>query len=226
MRLAKQHLDVGLFAREIEAQLDFWGTRVGLHFDHMLKLGGGMQQHRFDVNGSVLKVNHSRDPLAETEASGIVGLRIARPGLDAPAPMTDPDGNRLSLVPVGHEGVVGLGIELRVNNRDAHDHFWREVMQFASPSPGIYVCGDSRILVVEEGKVGRSESWRGNGWRYMTVQITDCLAEHAGVLERGGTEGAAPRRMGEVAVISFVRDPDGNFIELSQRASLLGGLTT
>jgi hypothetical protein len=31
--------------------------------------------------------------------------------------------------------------------------------------------------------------------------------------------------MGEVAVISFVRDPDGNFIELSQRASLLGGLT-
>jgi lactoylglutathione lyase len=88
------------------------------------------------------------------------------------------------------------------------------------------VCGDSRILVIEEGKVGRSESWRGAGWRYMTVQITDCLAEHAGVLERGGTEGAPPRRMGEVAVISFVRDPDGNFIELSQRASLLGGLAT
>jgi hypothetical protein len=30
--------------------------------------------------------------------------------------------------------------------------------------------------------------------------------------------------MGDVAMISFVRDPDGNFIELSQRASLVGGL--
>jgi len=28
--------------------------------------------------------------------------------------------------------------------------------------------------------------------------------------------------MGGVAMISFVRDPHGNFIELSQRASLVG----
>jgi lactoylglutathione lyase len=56
------------------------------------------------------------------------------------------------------------------------------------------------------------------------VQVTDCRAEHQGVLDRGGSEGEPPRRLGDVAVVSFVRDPDGNFIELSQRASLVGSL--
>jgi lactoylglutathione lyase len=37
-------------------------------------------------------------------------------------------------------------------------------------------------------------------------------------------EGYAPVSLGKVARISFVRDPDGNWIELSQRASLTGNL--
>jgi hypothetical protein len=32
--------------------------------------------------------------------------------------------------------------------------------------------------------------------------------------------------LGTVARISFIRDPDGNFIEVSQRASLTGSLPT
>jgi lactoylglutathione lyase len=34
----------------------------------------------------------------------------------------------------------------------------------------------------------------------------------------------APITLGETARISFIRDPDGNWIELSQRASLVGPL--
>ena len=38
----------------------------------------------------------------------------------------------------------------------------------------------------------------------------------------GVWEGAASVTLGTVAQISFIRDPDGNFIEISQRASLTG----
>ncbi len=37
-------------------------------------------------------------------------------------------------------------------------------------------------------------------------------------------EGAPPVTLGEVARISFIRDPDGNWIEISQRASLTGAI--
>ena len=50
-------------------------------------------------------------------------------------------------------------------------------------------------------------------------------ARRAGVdQDRGGVEGLAPRQIGEVAYISMLRDPDDNWIEISQRASLTGAL--
>ena len=224
MDLAKQHMDVGLFTNRRDEQLAFWQKTVGLAFDHMGKLGGGMQQLRCHMNGSILKVNHARDPLRPAPASGIVRVRIARDGLQAPRALADPDGNRVLLVPKGHEGVSGIAVELAVGDRDAHDRFWRHVMQFESPARGVYVCGDTRVIVMEERPVERCDDWRAPGWRYTTVQIRDCVAEHAGVLARGGEEGRAPMLLGDTVRYSFVRDPDGNFIELSQRASLVGHL--
>ena len=44
------------------------------------------------------------------------------------------------------------------------------------------------------------------------------------VLAGGGAEGMAPVRLGDVAYISFVRDPDGNWLEISQRKSITGSL--
>lgn len=41
----------------------------------------------------------------------------------------------------------------------------------------------------------------------------------------GGDEGRPPATLGKVARISFVKDPDGNWIEISQRASLTGDLS-
>jgi lactoylglutathione lyase len=61
---------------------------------------------------------------------------------------------------------------------------------------------------------------RAKGYRYFTIQVTDVDREHATFVERGAIEGMAPVTLGETARISFIRDPDGNWIELSQRASL------
>lgn len=224
MDLAKPHLDVGLFTSRRDEQLSFWKHEAGLQYDHMARLGGGLQQHRFHANGSIIKVNHARDPLGDAPASGIAGVRIASAGIDSRRDLVDPDGNPVALVPNGEDGVVGIWIGLRVNNREAHDRFWREVMQFESPAPWTYTCGDTILGIVAEGRLDRATTYRAGGWRYLTVQIRDCAVEHAGVLARGGEEGAPPRWIGDEVHMSFVRDPDGNFIELSQRASLVGGV--
>jgi lactoylglutathione lyase len=223
MNLAKNHIDVGLFSNQRDAQLAFWQGPVSLPYDHLGKLGGGMQQHRHHMNGSILKMNHAREPLPALPPSGIVEVLIARDDLDTPRHLIDPDGNRVTLVPKGCEGVVGVGVVLRVNNRDATDRFYRHVMQFEAAGRGVYRCGDSLVIVGEEGKVEKSAEWRAPGYRYTTVQIWDAAKEHAGILARGGEEGAPLRVLGETVRYSFVRDPDGNFIEISQRASLTGG---
>jgi lactoylglutathione lyase len=65
----------------------------------------------------------------------------------------------------------------------------------------------------------------GLGYRATSpCQVFEVDREHAGILARGGAEGRAPLTLGKVARISFVRDPDGNWIEISQRASLTGSL--
>jgi lactoylglutathione lyase len=190
----------------------------------MGKVGGGVQQHRHHMNGSILKMNHARDPLPAIAPSGIVGLMIARDGLEEPQGLADPDGNRVTLVPRGHDGVEGIAILLRVNDPGVHDRFWTEVMQFERASDGRYRCGDSLIVIAEQGRVEpRGTQWRGPGYRYATVQVFDCVNEVTGIVARGGTPSGDARVLGETVRYAFVCDPDGNHIEISQRASLTGG---
>ncbi|MDP7545956.1 MAG: VOC family protein, partial [Alphaproteobacteria bacterium] len=91
MDLAKQHLDIGLYTNQREEQLAFWQGRIGLEFDHLGKLGGGVHQLRHHMNGSILKINHARGPLPDLAPSGYRRLLIARPGLEAVQSLADPD---------------------------------------------------------------------------------------------------------------------------------------
>ena len=86
-----------------------------------------------------------------------------------------------------------------------------------------FLCGASRLCLTE-GAVTTDPAQRASGYRYLTVQVYDVTGTHANVLALGGREGSAPVRLGEVAYISFVRDPDGNWIEISQRKSITGSL--
>ena len=60
MRFAKPRFDVGLSTNNREAMLSFWQGEVGARFDHLLKVRRGMDQHRHDLNGSVLNASRSR----------------------------------------------------------------------------------------------------------------------------------------------------------------------
>ncbi len=225
MDLAKQHLDIGLYTNRREEQLDFWQNTVGLKFDHLGKLGGGVHQLRHHMNGSILKINHARDPMPDLPPSGYRRLLIAREGISAPAKLKDPDGNEVAIVPTGHRGVVGIGIEMAVSDLSAAKHFWADALEFAVGEDDTVIAGDTVLFLREDRSVKPTpDDKQAAGYRYTTVQIHKCDMEHAGILARGGREGGEPRTIGTTTRFSFVRDPDGNWLEVSQRAQLTGTL--
>jgi hypothetical protein len=100
MELAKNFLDIGLFTNRLDEMKGFYGERLRLPYEELLPLGGGMQQHRYGLLGSVLKINHARGPLPErSRGSGYRLLTIADPRTPMPLELTDPDGNSIELVP-------------------------------------------------------------------------------------------------------------------------------
>ena len=197
-------------------------------FDHVLPIRRGQDQHRHDINGSVLKINHHAEPLPDAPASGYRELIIARDGLDAPRRLADPDGNLVTLTPPGLGGVRQIGIRIAVRDLGAHRRFWREafglVEQETEQGAG-FRAGESLLILEPAADAAGDAVLSGRGWRYITFQVFKVDEAHAEVLAAGGREGLAPVTLGTTARISMVRDPDGNFIELSQRASIVGSLT-
>ncbi len=224
MDLAKQHIDVGLFTNNTEEMLHFWQDEVGLPFEETLPLGNGIRQHRHGMNGSVLKLNSVRDPMRPQDPSGYRELLIARDGVTSPRRLVDPDGNRIVLVPRGHENVIGIGVRLAVRDERAMHRFLGDALQLDPAGDNAYRCGDSLLVFAADESATLVGPMTAQGYRYVTVQVRDVDAEHAGVVARGGAEGRPPITLGTTARISFVRDPDGNWIEVSQRASLTGPL--
>ena len=223
MRLAKSHVDIGLFTNDIERQRAFWSETVGLRFDHRLDFGTGMFQYRYDAHGSVVKVNHFPTPLPARRPSGIAALTIAR----AAGPVwegRDPDGDRVRLVPSGTEGVVGIGITLASPNPLLMLEFYVEVMEFEKVAPLTACCGDT-LLFFESGPAVDNDPQSfigGPAFRYLTIQIFDADAACNEIVARGGRLGSAPVNFFQIARYGFVLDPDGNWIEMSARASLTG----
>lgn len=221
--LAKQAIDVGLFTNAPDAVLRYWQRQVGVPFAELLPIGNGVRQHRHAIGESVLKINDCRDPLPLAAAGGIRALTIADPSLTEPWQGTDPDGNMVQRVPPGHDGVEQLRVALTVSDLASHQRFYGEVLEFPALDPVTFQCGVSQIRLTE-GDATRDPEQRAQGYRYLTIQVRDVNGCHAEILRRGGREGRAPVTLGSVARISFVRDPDGNWIEVSQRKSITGSL--
>ena len=229
MHLAKPRIDIGLSTNNLAAMLAFWQGEAGVPFDHLLKIRPGQDQHRHDANGSVVKINHHAEPLPANPPSGYQALIIAREGLTAPRDLADPDGNRLRLSPPGADGVGQIGVRLSVRNLAAHRAFYRDALGLAeeptTAAAAAFRAGESLILLDPSPDAPADAQMAGPGWRYITFQVFKVDEEHARVLAAGGREALAPLTLGTTARISMVRDPDGNWIELSQRASIVGSLT-
>jgi catechol 2,3-dioxygenase-like lactoylglutathione lyase family enzyme len=235
MELAKQFLDVGVFTNRIDEMRAFYGERIGLPFEELLPVGAGVRQYRYGLLGSVLKLNHIREPLPPRTPGGY--QRVAISGSYATnSTLRDPDGNEIALVARGERGIGQIEIHLGVTDVDAFEHFYGDALQAERVGAGRFKLGGTIISFEHDPAAVRAEksgsasavevvgAMRAVGMRYITVQVRDCDREHRRLTAMGVWEGAAPVTLGAVARISFIRDPDGNFIEVSQRASLTGSL--
>jgi predicted enzyme related to lactoylglutathione lyase len=221
MELVKAAIDVGLFTDQPAAHLRFWKDELRLTAEPPLRLGGGIHQHRFDAGMSVIKINNSLHPL-KASRSGIAQITLFQPEPAATGERRDPDENIVSVAAAPHE--ASLSVQILVSDVARHSAFWRDVFGLTEERPGVFNCGASQIFLWPGGLADHERSWRSLGFSYLTFQVLDCVHEHQACLDRGASEGAAPLRIGDAAIISFVCDPDGNFIELSQKASLTGPL--
>jgi predicted enzyme related to lactoylglutathione lyase len=226
LNLAKPRVDIGLNTNNLEAMLAFWQQEAGLTFDHILPIRKGMNQHRHDALGSVVKINHYDAPLPNLPPSGYSELLIARAGLTAPKQLRDPDGNAVTLVPPGTQGIAQVGVRLKVRDLDSHARFYSEGLGLTKGTEhGVAFRAGETLLLLEASRDAPSNAtMEGKGWRYITFQVFKVDEEHRHVIARGGREAMPPTTLGTTARISMVRDPDGNWIELSQRASITGSL--
>eukprot|EP00439_Symbiodinium_sp_Y106_P089433 s1_g1969.t1 len=225
MKLAKPQFDIGLATNNLDDMLRFWQSDVGVPFDHVLKVKRGQKQHRHDLMGSVLKINHLEETIPDTPPAGYLELLVASD--KTPASLTDPDGNAVSLVASGTEGVSQIAVRLGVRDLEAHRRFYADAFGFPERpySKGLaFQAGEGLILLEEDADAPSDAEFQGKGWRYITFQVFKVDEEHKRVLDTGGGEALAPVTLGKTARISMVRDPDGNWIELSQRASIVGSL--
>jgi lactoylglutathione lyase len=222
VRLAKPHLDIGLFTNDIAAQRAFWSGTVGLRLDHELDMGPGWVQHRFDANGSVVKVNHRSAALPDCPPSGYVGLSIARSAQDEDWVGAHPGGDRVELVAHGSNGVVGIGITLATPDPGRLLDFYCTVLGFDQIGAHSIRCGDSVVFLVEGPGGTDMDDFAAPGFRYITFQVFDADHEMAEVADRGGRIVREALNFAGVARYGFVADPDGNWIEISARTSLTG----
>jgi lactoylglutathione lyase len=214
VNLAKDCLDVGLYTNEYDAMRGFYCDEVGLPYEELLKVGSGIHQHRLGLHGSVLKVNHSSQPLDDA-ATNFIALEINNTNT---RDLRDPDGTEVIL----SSDVERIAVHWASRAPEQLVTMLREGFDATDLGNDRVQVGTTIIVLHPGGEpVG---PLRSRGFRYLTVQVWDVRAEHANLLRCGWLEGMAPMKLGETAYISFVVDPDGSPVEISQRASLTGPL--
>lgn len=222
MSFAKAFFDVGLFTNQASALRDFY-QQLGLIFDHNLKLGGGVLQHRYQAEDAVLKINDVREPLPDAPAGALTELLIALPGCSEAIERQDPDGNRIRVVPPGDGDIQGLALRMRVSDVATSTGFYTQILGLHELRPGVLSCGKGILLLQASGQPPcKPAPLLARGLRYLTFQIFDCDTAYAHAISDGAIGLKEPVNMGSTARIAFIQDPDGVWIELSQRVSVTG----
>jgi hypothetical protein len=217
---AKPAVDIGYATNALDPATTFWAESVGLGYEELLKVGNGIHQHRYALHGAVLKLNSHRHPLHATGRSGFEALRIAA-DVDAPVALVSPDDLPVTLVPAGTDGITATEVTFRTaHHAQVVDLFG--ALSAVALGGDRFAIGETTFVLVDDPSRPPTPQREVPGIAYLTVQIFDVVRDHAALLAAGFTEGLAPLKLGTTAHVSFVLFPDGDWLEISQRASLTG----
>lgn len=224
-RFAKDRLDVGLMTGD-PAMVDFMATTVGLGAPEVLRVNRRTTQHRFDVRGSIVKINVIDGDTGSARA-GYRHVEIADVAATEARTFAGPDDVSIAIVPKGAGGadhkVEHMAVHMAVPDLAAAQRFFGDGLGWQVEG-NLVRFGASLVVLARDpaAPTDMPDPWQTGGWSYLTVQIRDCDAETASAVAAGAVVTRAPRTYGEVARFSMITDPWGNHVELSQRASLTG----
>src|SRR5260370_35352934 len=95
-------------------------------YDESRPGGNGVKKQRYGLLGSVLKINHTSDPLPPRKLGGYKRLAISDSSMSTPSTLRDPDGNDIEMVPRGRSGVAQIEIHLGVTDEARLAEFYAE----------------------------------------------------------------------------------------------------
>lgn len=219
--LSKPCIDVGYFTNNGAALNAFYANEVALPSGPRLALEEGYDLYRFDVGGSALKVNDLAAPIPRAIVN-YVGISIPLEGIENRRQLRDPEGNRIDLVPMGHDGVTQLGISWVLPSETIIRDFAERTLGAEHVSGLTYRFGNTTILFEADPNAPRANALEAQGLSYVTLHVADLPAAHRHLISHGCTEAIPPTPFRDITAYSFVRDPLGGWIEVSQRADLTG----
>ena len=219
--LSKKALDIGYFTNDLEETLLFWRQEIGLAFEEPVRFNDGLTQYRHRLRNTIVKINTSQNELRDPP-SGYGEVLIAWENIERPRSLTDPDGNLVTLVPKGHLGIVDTAIKISVRELDKQNRFYLNVMGFEQVGDNSFRSGDCILFTEETEQSEPSGHWINYGFRYITLHVHDVEHTFWELVSDGAKIGERPYAIRDIAKISFIRDPFGNWIEVAQRTSLTG----
>ena len=125
-------------------------------------------------------------------------------------------------VPPGYNSVTGVGICIKTSRVELYKKFYQDDLECAAISDNTFQLGDSIIFLEKDPNASRAGHWVDRGLRYFTIHVRQIDNTYAALMDAGVEPGEAPYSIGKIARISFIKDPDGRWVEVAQRASLAG----
>lgn len=223
--LSKPFVDVGLFTDDGGPAAAFYGDVLGLPALDTVPIEPGYTLYRYDAHGSALKLNVLDSPLPARRTC-YSRMVWPEPGRRHTSSIEDPDGNVVELVPPGHLDIDQVGIVYRVPSPEAAHAFAVHALGARPLGPGRFRLGGTVLLFEIDPDAPRAGALESHGFTYITLHVTDTVAVHAWLVAHGCLEAIPPTPFEAITTYSFVRDPFGGWIEISQRADLAGGAPT
>jgi catechol 2,3-dioxygenase-like lactoylglutathione lyase family enzyme len=224
IRLARGRFDVGLITGRTEPMLAFWRDGLGLPVERVLEPLPGITQYKLTMHGAVLKINCLD---AAPPDHGLLGalrmLSLTAPNCTAAEHVRDPDQNLIYLTPPSLSSPSAFGVHYAVSDENAFRHFYSHILGLDLVGDNMCDVDGAQISWARSPDVVAGRNSFRTGFGYLTFQVIDVVEAHRHACDSGAVEILPPSGAAFTgdSVVSFIADPDGNRIELSQRPDLV-----